>query len=1135
MPPLQHQATDVIAQKLHRLRQSYHRNQALRGAIVLLLLLCSAWFLFSVLEGLAWLPVALRTTLVVCLVAVAAYVAVRWVTLPLLQYAGLVKGISNEQLAQLVGDHFPQVQDKLLNLLQLKSVSGADSALMLAAIQRKAQSMATLPFTVVVDYLKTLKLLRWLLPPLLLFGLLWVTVPEWITGASYRMAHFDEPFFPPPPFTINVQNHPDVLPAGESANIAITVGGKERPGELFLYLRSGNEPYQRYALKAVRADQYSYTFTAPTRNFEYAIGNDSYRTQPYVTNVVQRPAVQSFYVVVQPPAYTRLPAQTLASEVSDFSAPVGSRVQWHVQFKEPVAHSRLQTGPEGNIKMELQNEGETGLAESYLMRDTRYRFALKAKMGYENNDSIFYTAKAVPDRAPSITMLLAESQVLVPQNGNISLKFNCLDDYGFSKVALQYRFTQSDRVDVNTDSVRMLKFELPTGAGTEFMWQQALNVGRLFMLPGDVAECAVVVWDNDAIAGPKATTGSTFQLVFATKETAFNKLEETQNDATGTLNELVQKSKAIDREIERLRKELMDRRSMSAEDRAQLQNLETRQKELAEKMNDARKQLDKSLETARQNQLLSKDVEKNLQDIKELTKPPQLQDPEMQEFFKQMRDRSNLLDKKLMNHQLQKLQQNNEALRQNAERIQELFKQWKADQKLEKVLEQTRNLQARQDMLQQNTERAKNKQGFDNLKQKQNELRQDKANLQRDLQQLQELKQQTRRPDKESLDSLQQRLEKLDAAMQQAESELANERKKQAAEKQKQIKEELQQMGDRLAQMRQDDEREQQAENYEDLRNLLENLLKLSFDQEALRNSVQTIRSNDPSVERKRQEQNRLKDEMRLVEDSLTALSKRVVQIQEQVMEEVRRVNASMDNSVELLTSRNLSRATSEQHMAMTSLNTLANMLTDALRSMQQSMKQRKGRQGGKTKPNPMQIGMPLLLPMQEGLNQNLEQMMQEGEKGAEKLEQAARQQEEIRRRLQELYGNLKEEGKGGLTPLQKAMEDMQKTEEDLRKGELTQELIQRQQQILNRMLDYDKALRERELEERRESQTGQDQVAPNQTPYKTDEEKERLLRDQLNRRRLQYNGFYQRLSDDYFDLLLRQQTPKTNSPAAKP
>lgn len=1120
---------DVISTKLNQLRRLHHRNQLLRGLGLLLLLAASAWLAFGVLEGFTWMPVAMRTAFVVLVLLACGYVLVRYVCIPGLQYAGVVHGVTNEELASMVGRHFPQVQDKLLNLLQLQQWGQSDSALVLAAIQSKTQTLQTLPFGVVIDYDRTLSLFRWLLIPAFSIAVLFLVLPEWMGDASYRLAHFSEPFFPPPPFTVTVRNHPATMVAGESATIDFSVSGKDKSATLYVFVQQGNEPARRYDVKKKGAEDYSFDFVSPTAGFGYSIGNELYRTPVYYTKVVQRPAIDNFYLSITPPAYTRLPAQTLATEVGDFEAPIGSRIQWHVKHKDVVQQTEVQDN-KGAIKMELADDGMAAVGHTYLLHDLRYRFAMKNKQGFENNDSIFYLAKVIPDKAPTVTLLNQGTEYIVPVDGRIVMKINGLDDYGFTKLALQYRITQSDLGTV-ADSTKLLMVTAPLGTGNEFTHLYEGNVRDMGLQPGDVAECNFVAWDNDGVAGPKRGESATFRLVFATKEVAFNKLEESQSAATSTLDELVKQSKAISKEIERLKRELLDKKSISAEDKAQLQNLESLEKELAKKMDDARKQLEKSLETARQNQLLNKQTERKLQDIKELTKPPELQDPEMQEFLKQMRDRSNLMDKKLMNHQLQKLQQNNEMLRQNAERIQELFKQWKADQKLEKVLEQTRNLEARQELLQQNTERARNKENYENLKQKQEDLKADQQNLQQEMAKLQELKEQTRRPDKEVLDSLRSKLMSMDQAMDEAADQLSKQRKKEAAQKQQQIQKQLEQVAERLAQMQEDNEREQQAENYEDLRNLLENLLKLSFDQEALRNSVQSIRANDPSVDRKCQEQSRLKDEMRLVEDSLNALSKRVVEIQEKVLEEVRQINGSMDNSLELLTSRNLGRAVTEQHLAMTSLNTLANMLTEALRSMQQSMKQRKGQQGGKNKPNPMQIGMPLLLPMQQGLNQSLEQLMQDGEKSSEQFQQAAQQQEQIRQRLQELYGNLKEQGRQGLTPLQKAMQEMEQSESELRKGALTKELLQRQQQILNRMLDYDKALREREMEERRESQTGKEDGQRTPVTDKVEDETERQLRDQLYRRRLQYNSFYQRLTDEYMDQLRKQGQPGKPQP----
>jgi hypothetical protein len=88
----------------------------------------------------------------------------------------------------------------------------------------------------------------------------------------------------------------------------------------------------------------------------------------------------------------------------------------------------------------------------------------------------------------------------------------------------------------------------------------------------------------------------------------------------------------------------------------------------------------------------------------------------------------------------------------------------------------------------------------------------------------------------------------------------------------------------------------------------------------------------------------------------------------------------------------------------------------------------------------------------------------------SEELAKLAAEQAAIRKQLQELEEELKKEGQtntGGLNGIQNKMEQ---TETDLVNKIINNETIKRQKEILTRLLESEKAQKERELDEKRES-----------------------------------------------------------------
>jgi hypothetical protein len=134
-----------------------------------------------------------------------------------------------------------------------------------------------------------------------------------------------------------------------------------------------------------------------------------------------------------------------------------------------------------------------------------------------------------------------------------------------------------------------------------------------------------------------------------------------------------------------------------------------------------------------------------------------------------------------------------------------------------------------------------------------------------------------------------------------------------------------------------------------------------------------------------------------------------------------------------------------------------------------------------------------------------------------ERLDQMARQQYDIRRQLQQLQqrGGM---GSGDqlMSELQRISEEMEDAINDLRGGVIDRTLISRQQNILSRMLQAERALNEREQDEERRGRQP-DAINPRLSPTELTLE---ALREQI-RRGLQENRGT-RFSEEYQRLIQR-------------
>jgi hypothetical protein len=93
------------------------------------------------------------------------------------------------------------------------------------------------------------------------------------------------------------------------------------------------------------------------------------------------------------------------------------------------------------------------------------------------------------------------------------------------------------------------------------------------------------------------------------------------------------------------------------------------------------------------------------------------------------------------------------------------------------------------------------------------------------------------------------------------------------------------------------------------------------------------------------------------------------------------------------------------------------------------------------------------------------------GQQGmSEQFAKMARDQQMIRQSLQQLSKENNKDGTNGLGDLDKIAKEMEQTENDLVNKKITNEALNRQQQIQSRLLEAEKAEQEREQDQKRES-----------------------------------------------------------------
>jgi len=228
-----------------------------------------------------------------------------------------------------------------------------------------------------------------------------------------------------------------------------------------------------------------------------------------------------------------------------------------------------------------------------------------------------------------------------------------------------------------------------------------------------------------------------------------------------------------------------------------------------------------------------------------------------------------------------------------------------------------------------------------------------------------------------------------------------------------------------------------------------------------------------------------------------------------------------MRESIQAMQNRNGNLVANTQGDAMKSLNEAATMMKGSMESMMQG-----GGQGGMMS---LMQQLQKMSGMQMSLN-NLTQMLQQGMQGKlspqqqAELQRLGQQQELIRKSLEQLQNEAKQTGQSKKMPanLENILKQMQEVVSDMQTERLNDDLIQKQERILSRLLDAQRSINERDYEKERETFTGENmnRKSPAELNLSSERGKD-LIKDELNKAgREGYSKDYENLIRKYFEAL---------------
>jgi len=1051
------QGNRTIEQKLYQFYKKYYINKLIKGSIFFLVL--GVLFTFSALyiEYFLWLKPSGRTFLFLIFLAIEGFLLFKFILFSVFKLIGLQKGISFKEASKIIGNHFPEVQDKLLNVLQLKeNINQTD--LLLASIAQKSKELQPIPFAKAINFNRNKKYIPYFVIPVLVWVISLMSGTSKALSESFtRVVNFNTEYVPPAPFSFQLLNKTLDVIQGKQVEVLVKTNGAVVPIEAKIFFNN-----QEYFLDTNGGGTFSFTFSDVQESTSFYVESNGIESRTYELNVIKAPIIQNISLDFEYPRYIRKKDESLQN-ITNVTVPEGTRLRWNVRTNETTELLFIDDANRASF---------TETKEQHFEYEKRIRKGLHYQIASSNDnlkeyEKLGFTINVLRDEHPKIEVKSSLDSISDKERlfiGQIS------DDYGLKKLQVVYYDQlnpdnkQFQEVVIQKKSLETFFYELPDS---------------LLSKKGVYYELYFEVFDNDGVNGSKKAISRKFSFKNKTDNEIQQELLEEQKDYINKLENSIQNQKQQQKELDNIQKNLKDKKEVNWNDKKKIDNYIKRQeqyKQMMERQTDKMQEnLDEKKEINESLQNKKEVLKKRIEELKKLEKQQKLLD--------ELEKMAEKLNKEQLIKKAKELAQQNKQQEKSLERILELTKRFYVEQKTMQIADKLDKLSKKQDSVQNDKPSAQ---------EQQNKINKEFKDIEKELEELSKDNEKLKEPMK--IPEMDDQKEDVNKETEKAKENLGKQQNKEAKKSQKKASKKMKEMSQMMQQSMMDMQGEMIEENIDDLRKILENLVTFSFQQEDLMNTFDKISSEHPEFGKNLKKQNEIKTYFEHIDDSLYVLSMRMPTLSTKIQDDLSSAHYNLNQSLENFAERRFTSGVSNQRYVMTAANSLADFLSNMLNNMQNSMSPSsgQGKKGGKS------FSLPDLIQKQKGLGEKMKNGQKKGnEKGNKKgdknkgnkpdkngkegnkgnggegeeqmnqeLYQIYKEQSQLREQLQ----NAIKQGGDKTGEARKALKTMEQLENEILEKGFNPSTLQKMRNLEYQLLKLDKAAFEQGFEKKRKS-----------------------------------------------------------------
>lgn len=531
-----------------------------------------------------------------------------------------------------------------------------------------------------------------------------------------------------------------------------------------------------------------YLFDNLDYSFDYYVQTGKVQSPQFKIEVLDNPAVRRYTVSYHYPAYTKLRPETDSLSYGNISALKHTLVTLTIETNVAVKAATINFANGQSKPLQAVTE-KSFVTQLEVLEPLSWYLELTDELGRKNPPEE-KRIEVIPDNPPEISIPEPGDDVILNQNLLLPLRIVASDDFGLKNLLLKYQIN-----DQNLQNIEVQGIINSTNLDLDYV----VSLQQQMLLPGDV----VTYWAeiNDNSPEQQKAVSKKYKARFPSIEEIYREIERQETAGKEDLKEILKQSQELQQDFEQKRRELLKQENLSWEDKKQLEDIVQTQEKLSDQVNQVADEYQNLIDKLQSNEALSQETLEKMQKIQEILS--EIDNEQLQKALEQFSQSLQNLDPEAIKKAMENFKFSLEDFNQKIEQTLKLLESIKKEQAVQKALQISEEMEKMQQALHDKTSDSKNP--SDKLASEQEKISEKLDAINEELDKIDDLLDDNQdRQAKDIMDELRSEMEQdnLDQDMQSSQQSLSQDKRSQSQSAQQQAMQKMRKMSNKLREMK---------------------------------------------------------------------------------------------------------------------------------------------------------------------------------------------------------------------------------------------------------------------------------------------------------------------------------------------